>query len=121
LVADSDSSSSSSSSGSTKADHSTPHDVLPVAPTHQGTSLAGSATVSVAATSSAVSPQQFLDSWGFLRNSGINPVFFEPTYDPCTACGPGCWTDSPGSTSPEQCGKLARGAVELWVSCRRFF
>jgi hypothetical protein len=57
------------------------------------------------ATAAAVSPQQFTNSWGWLRNSGVNPVFYEPTYNPCTPCGPACWTDSPGATSVSQCGE----------------
>jgi hypothetical protein len=72
-----------------------------------------------------VAPQQFLDSWGFLRNTGVAPVFYTPTYNPCTPCGPACWTAAPGSTSPQQCGgwllgKRAeggqRGSLPAWTS-----
>jgi hypothetical protein len=35
----------------------------------------------------------------------VDPVFYTPTYSTCTFCGPGCSTDEPGATSPEQCSK----------------
>jgi hypothetical protein len=35
----------------------------------------------------------------------VNPVFSRPTYNPCTPCGPGCWTEGPGATSATQCSK----------------
>lgn len=67
---------------------------------------APSAEYSAAAVRTAqLHPQQFIDSWGFLRNSGVNPVFYEPTYSPCTQCGPACYTNSPGSTSVKDCSK----------------
>jgi hypothetical protein len=75
-------------------------------------SAASAAAVSVAAAvrSAAVLPQQFINSWGLLVNSGVNPVFYEPTFNPCTPCGPACWTDRPGATSPNRCGE---GPVKL--------
>jgi hypothetical protein len=77
----------------------------------QGNSSAGltasAAAVAVAAAvrPNALLPQQFTNSWGWLVNSGVNPVFYEPTFNPCTPCGPACWTDSPGAISPSQCGE----------------
>jgi hypothetical protein len=34
----------------------------------------------------------------------VNPVFSQPTYAPCTFCGPGCDTRGPGATSAQDCG-----------------
>lgn len=78
---------------------------------------AAAASGSSVAATAAVSPQQFTNSWGWLRNSGVNPVFYEPTYNPCTPCGPACWTDSPGATSVRQCGEWHAAAARLQLFC----
>jgi len=62
-------------------------------------------SVSIAAAAAGITPQQTPDSWSFLRSSGVNPVFYEPTYNPCTPCGTSCFTDRPGAFSAGQCSK----------------
>lgn len=66
---------------------------------------ASAATAATAASVSAVSPQQGVNEWGQLVNRGISPVFYEPTFNPCTPCGDACWTNQPGATSVDQCGE----------------
>jgi len=44
---------------------------------------------------------------GFQRSlQQLDPVFSTPTYNPCTFCGRGCFTDSPAATSPDQCSEF---------------
>lgn len=46
---------------------------------------------------------QAVSTASVVRQQQVNPVFSTPTYYPCTFCGPGCTTDGPGATSPQQC------------------
>jgi hypothetical protein len=48
---------------------------------------------------------QAVSTASVVRPQQVNPVFSTPTYYPCTFCGPGCTTDGPGATSPQQCSK----------------
>jgi hypothetical protein len=45
--------------------------------------------------------------WQLRSLQQVNSVFATPTYNPCTFCGPGCTTDRPGATSPQECSKCA--------------
>jgi hypothetical protein len=32
-------------------------------------------------------------------------VYYEPTFNPCTPCGPACWTEAPGATNVNECSE----------------
>lgn len=73
----------------------------------------GSAGMVMAAAAAGVFPQQTPDSWEWLRGTGVNPVFYTPTYNPCTPCGPACYTNSPGATSALACSEWDKGDLAV--------
>jgi hypothetical protein len=70
---------------------------------------AANATVAVA----GIAPQQLPNFQG----TGINAVFYEPTFTPCTQCGPGCYTVEPGARSPKSCSECRLHAGVWGAHC----
>lgn len=56
---------------------------------------------------------------GFQRSlQQLDPVFSTPTYNPCTFCGRGCFTERPAATSADQCSKFELALVAVLSTLR---